>query len=85
MTTKRRTEITVKTHTITIIRRRSAKSDYCEKCRAEVRVFTVSEIVSGFCLESSELKQLSLAGKIHFVGSTEMLCGNSISAYFINK
>lgn len=85
MTNKRRTEITVETHTITIMRTRNAKSVYCEICRAEVQVFSLPEIISGFCLENAEINQLSLAGKIHFVGLTEMLCGNSIADYFINK
>jgi hypothetical protein len=85
MTSKRRTEITIETRTVTVIRTRNAKAVYCEKCSAEVRIFWLTEIASDLCIENVEIEQLSRAGKIHFIGSTEMLCSNSIGDYFINK
>lgn len=85
MTSKRRTEITIETHTITIIRMRNAKSGYCEICEMEVQIFSPPEIISGFCLKGAEIKQMFQTNKIHFVESTEMLCGNSIAEYFMDK
>ncbi len=85
MTNKRRTEITIETHAITIIRMRNASTVYCKICGEEVQTFSVSQIISGFCVESAEIRRLFRAGEIHFVGLTQMLCGNSIAAYFRNK
>jgi hypothetical protein len=75
----------VETHTITIIRTRNASTVYCEICQEKVQIFSPPEIISGFCLKSAEIRQLFLAGEMHFVGLTKMLCGNSIAAYFRNK
>ncbi len=82
MTNKKRTEITVKTHQVTIIRTRGKSSVYCEICRVNVQIFLPQQIVSVFHLKLEEIKQLFLAGKIHFVGLTETVCGNSLADYF---
>lgn len=82
MSNKKRTEITVETHQVTIIRTRGASSVYCEVCCANVRVFSPLQIVSVFHFNLEEIKQLFLNNQIHFVGLTEMLCGNSLADYF---
>jgi len=82
MTNKKRTVITVETHQITIIRTRGKSSVFCEICQAEVQVFSPPQMISVFFLESTEIKQLFLDNKIHFVGLTEMICGNSLADYF---
>ena len=82
MTNKKRTEITVETHEVTIIRTRGRLSVFCEICQAEAQVFSPPQIVSVFRLELAEIKQLFQNKRIHFVGSTEMLCGNSLADYF---
>ncbi len=85
MTNKKRTEITVETHQVTIIRTRDASMVYCEVCRANVRVFSPPQIVSVFHLNFEEIKQLFLDDQIHFVGLTETICGNSLTDYFETK
>jgi len=82
MTNKKRTEITVETHQVTIIRMRGTSMVYCEICRANVRIFSPPQIVSVFHLNLEEIKQLFLDDQIHFVGLTETICGNSLADYF---
>ena len=82
MTNKRRTEITIETHTVTIIRTRGKSLVFCEICRAEAEIFSTPQIISVFRLEFAEIKKLFQNNRIHFVGSTEMLCGNSLAGYF---
>jgi len=81
-TTKRRTEITIETHTVTIIRTRGKAYVFCEICQAEAEVFSPPQIASVFRLDLAEIKKLFQNNQIHFVGATEMLCGNSLADYF---
>ncbi len=82
MTNKKRTEITVESHQVTIIRMRGKLPVFCEICQAEAEVFSPPQIVSVFRLKFAEIKKLFQNNQIHFVGSTEMLCGNSLADYF---
>ena len=80
---KRRTEITIETYSLTIIRTRGAKTDFidCRICRAKVAGFPVGEAALIFRVEAGELKRLSRINLIHFADA-EMLCGKSLAGFF---
>ena len=82
---KRRTEITIETRTVTVVRTRNAPLIYCEICREEVQFFSPPQVISVFSLKADEIKRLFLADEIHCVALTEMMCGNSIAEYFRNN
>ncbi len=82
MTNKKRTEITVETHQVTIIRTRRAARIYCEICQTNVQILNPAQLISVFGFELAEVKQLLQNNQIHFVFWTEMLCGNSLAEYF---
>jgi len=77
-----RTRIFIETHSVTIIRTRGKSPVFCEICQTEAEVFSTPQIESVFRLEFAEIKRLFQNNQIHFVGATEMLCGNSLADYF---
>ncbi|MCA1623377.1 MAG: hypothetical protein LC768_15070 [Acidobacteria bacterium] len=82
LTNKKRTEITVETHQVPIIRRSSAAMIYCEICQTNVQILEPAQIISIFGFELAEIKQFFQNNQIHLVCWTEMVCGNSFAAYF---
>ncbi len=82
MTSKKRTEITVETHQVTIIHTHGAARIYCEICQTKVQILEPSQLISVFGFELAEIKQLLQNNQIHLVFWTEMLCGNSLADYF---
>ncbi len=64
------------------MRTRGKSLVFCEICQTEVEVFSPPQIVSLLRLELAEIKRLFQNNQIHFVGATEMLCGNSLADYF---
>ncbi len=80
---RRRTEITVETHSLTIIRTRGAKSDfvYCRNCRTKAAVFSRSHASLIFRVDSSELERLCQNSQIHYA-SADALCGDSLAGFF---
>ncbi len=80
---RRRTEITIETHSLTIIRTRGAKSDfiYCQNCRTKAAVFSQPHASLIFGVDSGELERLFQNSQIHFA-SADALCGNSLAEFF---
>ena len=81
---KRRMEITIETHSITIIRTRSGKptnSTYCPSCETNVASFRHAHAALIFHVAFAELERLSPSRQIHFA-KTDELCGNSLAAFF---
>jgi hypothetical protein len=83
MTKKRRTEITIETHNLTIIRLSNMKSNsvYCGNCGAHTAVFAEQQAALIFCVEPHELERLASSEQIHRA-SEFALCGNSLADYF---
>lgn len=81
---KRRMEITIETHSITIIRTQSGKPKnftYCPSCETNVAGFRHAHAALIFHVASAELERLSQSRQIHFTKTGE-LCGNSLAAFF---
>jgi hypothetical protein len=80
---KRRTEITIETHSLTIIRLRGAKTDYvyCRECRTQVAGFSAPHASLIFKVSASELERLCQNREIHFATS-DALCARSLADYF---
>ena len=80
---KRRTEITIETRKLTIIRTSVRKSDLigCPLCRRNVSPFSKASALAIFGLKARDLEDLTSSGKVHWAGNSD-LCGDSISKYF---
>jgi hypothetical protein len=80
---KRRTEITIETQSLTIIRMHGAKTDfvYCRNCQTEVGGFPPPHASLIFSVAGRELSRLCQNGQIHFA-LPSVLCGNSLADYF---
>lgn len=80
---KRRTEITIETYSLTIIRTRGAKSDFvqCRNCRTKVAVFPLAQAALIFRVEAIELERLYQIDLIHFADA-DALCGKSLAEFF---
>lgn len=80
---KRRTEITIETHQLTIIRMRGGKSSFvrCRHCQKEVASFRHAHAVLIFRVALAELERLSRANQIHFADDSA-LCGDSLTQFF---
>lgn len=78
---KRRTEITIETHSITIIRTNDQRfSTHCEYCGKTVSAFTPEQIATFMRLDISEICRRIDAGELHLTetGRTvALVCGNS--------
>ncbi|MEO5858493.1 MAG: hypothetical protein ABIR33_06035 [Pyrinomonadaceae bacterium] len=77
----RRTEITIETRSVTIIRTHN-RGDLvrCAECDGRVLTFSVANASLVFGIDSTELQRASLNGGIHAaLGSN--ICGQSIAAY----
>jgi len=77
----RRTEITIETRSVTIIRT-SNKSDLvdCCYCGGTVLTFSVTNASLVFGIDRAELLRATLAGTVHeALGAS--LCGRSLAAY----
>lgn len=82
---KKRTEILIETHRVTRVRTRRAAAVFCQICQQEVSVFSAPQIIPLLQTNLLETKRLFQSGEIHFVGDTEMICGNSLAAYLNEK
>jgi hypothetical protein len=80
---KRRTEITIETHSLTIVRVRGSKIDevFCEHCRRDVHFFTPAQAVLIFRLSANFLDALFRSNQIHAVGENAV-CAASLADYF---
>ena len=80
---KRRTEITVETRTVTIIRTRNADTHtvFCVTCNTEVTALPLQYAALIFRVNESELELFVGSGDIHTAENTN-LCGNSLANFF---
>ena len=81
---KRRTEITIETHSLTIIRTRSnAQKQFviCRNCLTKTATFAAVHAALIFRVEPCELERLSQNNQIHFADDS-VLCGNSLADFF---
>jgi len=84
MTYKRQTEITIETHSLTIIRTRgAAKANfiYCRNCRMNVATFAQAQAVLIFRVAVPEIERLFQTNQIHLADNAA-LCGNSLAEFF---
>lgn len=79
--TKRRTEITIETHSITIIRTNDQRfSAHCERCGETVSAFTPEQLAIFMRLDLNEICRRIESGELHLTetGRTvALVCGNS--------
>jgi hypothetical protein len=87
----RRTEITIETRSVTIIRMRRGESNsaFCQNCRAEVPVFAQLAAALIFRAGQGQLATLLQNGRIHSTadggdrsGNNGALCSRSLAEYF---
>jgi hypothetical protein len=83
MTNKtRRTEITIETHEITIIRNGGRLDDvFCRYCRSKVAALRLPEIASLLQKDIGEIQDFIDGGEIHFIDASgdSLVCGSSLS------
>ncbi|MCY7345324.1 MAG: hypothetical protein LH614_03815 [Pyrinomonadaceae bacterium] len=79
----RRTEITIETRSLTIIRSRNVKSGCvrCQNCQTLTAAFTPAHAVLIFRVDAAEIKRLFQINQIHFADDSA-LCGKSLADYF---
>lgn len=81
---RRRTEITIETHSLTIIKMRSnARKEIviCPHCRTKTLTFAEAHAALIFRVEAREIEHLSQINQIHFADDSA-LCGNSLADFF---
>jgi hypothetical protein len=78
--TRIRTEITIETHEIIIIRRTGKqRTAFCQSCQSDVAVFSPNEIAMLAQIAAKENR--SKAREVHFVempDGRQLMCGNSL-------
>ena len=82
----RRTEITVETHRVTIIRMRGGKNDaaFCETCRENVQSLTLAHAALIFRVNAEFIEALGYSNQIHVVAENA-ICARSLANYFKQK
>ena len=81
---KRRTEITIETHTVTVIRTRGKKIHAdCEHCKKNTEAVTVEQSAARLNTTALNVRSLIQTGKLHFLRIDEsqvlpLVCGNSL-------
>lgn len=76
----RKTQITIETHSITIIRSTGATFNvHCETCQKSVSAFDAEQIAEALKLDQLQVEAFRLSGEIHNTASDNLLlCGNSL-------
>lgn len=78
--TKLKRQITIETHSITIIRAKGKSYFvYCEYCQQNVTAFSIEQIAAVFQLNLNEVCHQIEAGKLHLVADegVALVCANS--------
>lgn len=77
------TEITIETHSVTIIRMRGGKTEsaFCETCRENVQIFSPAQAALIFRVDAQFLATLCYSNQIHVVAENA-LCAGSLADYF---
>jgi len=81
---KRRTEITIETHSLTIIRTRGAAKTsfvYCRNCRKNTATFAEIQAALIFRVALPEIERLFQTNQIHLADNAA-LCGNSLAGFY---
>jgi len=80
---KRKMEITIETHSLTIIRMRGGKNDsaFCEICRRDVQFFAPAHAALIFRVTAGFLETLCFSNQVHTIGENA-LCADSLADYF---
>ena len=82
--TKRRTEITIETHSITIMRTNGQRfSAHCKRCEKTVSAFAPKQVAAFLRLDLTEVCRRIEAKQIHLTNDDEgvaMVCANSLGA-----
>ena len=80
----RKTQITIETHSLTIIRaRRASRSVLCGVCGQRVSAFAAAEIAEALRLSTAAIEALYRSGEIHSpVSGSDLVCGNSLAEVF---
>lgn len=81
---RRRTEITIETHSLTIIKMRSnARKELviCRNCQTKTTTFAEAHATLIFRVEAREINRLLQINQIHFADDSA-LCGNSLANFF---
>lgn len=82
---RQRTEISIETHEIKIIRiRNSASQIFCEQCQSQTSPFTADQIAVLLQISVDEVCRDIETGKFHLTGSPPqqnlaLICGDSLS------
>ncbi len=81
---KRRMEISIETHSLTLIRTQTGKPTnltYCQHCDKQAAVFRPLHATLIFRVDLTELERLLQNKQIHFARNGN-LCGNSLATFF---
>lgn len=78
----RRVEITIESHSQTIIKIRGGKTNFqfCRRCESETMVFTLASAARIFNLNVLFLEKLFQTDQIHYAADG-VLCGNSLAGF----
>jgi len=77
-------EITIETHSLTIIRTRGgAKASfvYCQNCHTKTATFALTHAALIFRVETQEIERLVQTNQIHFADDSA-LCGNALAEIY---
>lgn len=80
---RKRLEIMTEIHQKITIRQRTNQRAYCEVCNLMVQIFSPPQVINNLNLEISQIKRFFSDERIHFVGTTKMICGNSLVNYLL--
>ena len=82
MKTRKRTEIKVETHEVTILRFRQNKKIFCKLCGMNTLHLSLDQVAVLLSLAESEIQSLAEARQLHSnaaANGTLFLCGNSLA------
>jgi hypothetical protein len=81
-TVKRKTEITIQTHRVLVIRQRRITTHlWCERCGGQVEMLAAEQAAAAFGLSQRVLFRKIEGGQLHFTETDEgplLICSNSI-------
>lgn len=81
----RKTEITIETHSITIIRAKSERfSAHCKHCQKTVSAFSTEQMATFLRLDAAEIYRRIESNELHLTetgNAVALVCGNSESKH----
>jgi hypothetical protein len=85
---RKRTEVTIETERLLVIRNRPQTVIRCEQCRAEVRMLAVDQAALMMNVRSLAIYRLVETGDLHFAENAEgilLVCLNSLEAISLRQ